>query len=96
MKELKKPIIICREYDKYTGKPPIVYKVECDIMTVNLQVLRLRSQFNPELSYFVVLEEDWLENQDFITNRVFREHEFEAFDDFIGRSTLESNGIIRI
>ena len=96
MQAFRKPILICREYDKYTGQPPIVYKVECDIATINFQVIRLRSQFNPELAYFLVLEDDWLENQDFIIDRVLREHEFQAFDEFIGCSTLESNGIVRI
>jgi len=96
MPEIKKPIVICREYDKYTGKPPIVYKVECELTNANITGMHFRSMFNPELSYFAVLEEDWLENQDFIVDRVLREHEFEAFDEFIGCSTLESNGIVRI
>jgi len=96
MTKVRKPIIICREYDKFAGRPPVVYKVECDIATANPYVLQLRSKLNPELAYFIVLEEDWLENHDFIVDRVLREHEFEAFDEFIGCSTLESNGIVRI
>jgi len=98
MEKIKTPIILCREYDKYGGRPPIVYKVECDITKVNFQVIQLRSRFNPELAYFLVLEDDWLENEDFIRDRILREHEFEEFDTFIdnGSSILDSNGIVRI
>jgi len=97
MDNIKKPIILCREYDKFQGRPPVVYKV-CDVSdSCNLFYYQLRSRFNPELAYFIVLEDDWLENEDFVKDRILREHEFEAFDDFIGNgSILESSGIVRI
>jgi len=94
-------VILCREYDKYQGREPIVYKLDIkqeDMTNILLHSLNLRSRYNPELAYFLVLKENWEENKEDITNKIFREYEFEMFDSFIGNGSnvLENNGIVRI
>jgi len=93
--------ILCREYDKYQGRKPIIYVVEhCnDLSLKDLKCMSLRSRFNPELSYFIVLYQNWLENEETIKKTIFKEHEFELFDSFISNGSsdiLENRGILRI
>jgi len=96
-----KILILCREYDKFEGRAPIIYNtgISQDSITNNtIKYLNLRSCLNPELAYFFVLESNWKENEEQVKKDILNEHKYQEFDDFIdnGNSILENRGIIKI
>jgi len=96
-----KILVLCREYDKFEGRPPIVYDTQTpqeDINSSMIMYYKLRSRHNPELAYFFVLESNWKENEEEVKKNILNEHKYDDFDCFIGngRSVLESRGILRI
>ena len=57
--ENKKAYIICKEISKNDGQVAIYRVTEVDDeVSKNLNYFSLRSRFNPELNYYLVLEEN--------------------------------------
>jgi len=101
MREPEKILILCREYDKFEGREPIIYDTctpQDEITNGLIKYLSIRQRMNPELAYYFVLESHWKAHEEHIKQKILNEHKYDDFDDFIGngRSVLESNGILRI
>ena len=44
--------IVCREIDKYEGRPPVHYIVCHEPTARDISFLKMRGVFNPELQYY--------------------------------------------
>lgn len=57
-------IAVCMEIDKCAGSHPLHYVVSRNVTEQMLFNLRIRSRFNPELTYYVTrLDEDYTEQE---------------------------------
>lgn len=57
-------IIVCREIDKYEDRPASHYIVTKEVDDRIASLLKIRSRFNPELTYYVTrLDEDYTEQE---------------------------------
>lgn len=53
-------VIVCREIDKYEDRPASHYIVTKEVDDRTASFLKIRSRFNPELTYYVTrLDEDY-------------------------------------
>lgn len=70
-------LILCREVDRYGGRPPAYYIVNKDVTNSDLDFLSLRSRLNPGLQYFATRLDETMSEQEvlalFKSKRAYKE-----------------------
>lgn len=72
-------LILCKEYDKYQGRPPAYYIVSRNVTDSDLHFLSLRSRLNPELQYFATRLDETMSEQEVLAlfkSKSVKEHLF--------------------